>query len=234
MNAAADDKLHVSKSECLVDVLRFWLRHDYRSLMSIASACRIDNGNLHGALSGRRKLSTESICRVANALGIEISESGLDISPSVLPNTVHFLEASPADVSEFGVFNQVGFARGAVRIGWAASPPDEDPAGVYIFMRAGDRSVAVFFDDNCASSGAELSWEVARVVGGEVVGSVFPTAGQWLSWKCRKANPADLDKLFGAPKSASVTEWANLLAHLDTMGLCPADVKSICRDRAMP
>lgn len=202
--------------------------------MSIASACRVDNGNLHGALSGRRRLSTESICRVANALGIEVSDSSLDVNPSVLPNIVHFLQASPADVSEFEVLNRVGFPRGTVRIGWAASPPDEDPAGVYVFLRAGDRSVAMFFDDYRGSSGAGLSRKVARVVGGEVVGSVIPTTAQWLTWKCRKANPADLDTLFGAPKSASVTEWANLLAHLDTMGLCPADVKSICRDRAMP
>lgn len=223
MGRDGSDKHCGRATDDLIDVIRFWLRHDYRSLKSIADACAVDNGNLHGALSGRRKLSLDNLGKVAYALGIVVSCRGSDLELSVVPNTVHFLELSRECLPTLPILNRIGFS--LAKVVWAESPPEDGRHGAFVFIRVGSRTLAIYCADAGESQGELIARQVAGVIGGAMVGGYSPTLAQWLCWRCHKANPTDFDTVFGARKSATIAEWANLLIRCETLGVCPEDLR---------
>lgn len=229
-----------------VEILSLLVRnHPHRSLKAIAEIAGIDSGNLHAALAGRRKLSTEAIRCVAAALGLQhlLHPDGSE-ELQLVPGTVLHVVQDAYDVSAVATLVKQLCQRAptwdVLSRAWGFATPEKQPAeeepGIYMLVigRIQDSHIIVHLqwptlrqamDDDQAHD------KMVETLGGEWRAGGFNAIRNKTDWIRVAAGVESSDALdkhlhLGKSEQPDLLEWISVLQSLVASGMSPRAIRN--------
>lgn len=230
-----------------VEILSLLVRnHPHRSLKAIAEIAEIDSGNLHAALAGRRKLSTEAIRCVAAALGLQhlLHPDGSE-ELQLVPGTVLHVVQDAYDVSAVAKLVKQLCQRAptwdVLSKAWGfANPekqPDEEDPGVYVLIigRIQDSHIIVHLHWPTRRQALDDDQAHKKIM--ETLGGKWRRNGDgfdnpvpktdWIRLASGVESSDALDKRLNLGKSEQpdLLEWISVLQSLVASGMSPRAIR---------
>lgn len=231
-----------------VEILSLLVRnHPHRSLKAIAEIAGIDSGNLHAALAGRRKLSTEAIRSVAAALGLQhlLHPDGSE-ELQLVPGTVLHVVQDAYDVSAVATLVKELCQRtptwDVLSKAWGFATPEKQPAeedpGVYtlIIGRIQDSHIIVHLHWPTRRQALDDDQAHKKIM--ETLGGEWPRdrhgfdnpvqKTEWIRVASGVESSDALDKRLKLSKSEQpdLLEWISVLQSLVASGMSPRAIRN--------
>lgn len=214
-----------------LDVLDFVVRHTaYKSTKAIASIAGTDPANLHSCLSGKRALPHHIARRVAAAVGLSVTY--LDESMCIKPtnDTIITLKIPTTDLQQFAdllrtLSNNFSYL-------WKVFPGEGEIFSILIASINDSYVIGLLKSESVddaiftISKGFDSIFDGVNFIDSENNIKYSEFDSFLIRIKSGIVGKKTLDIFFGREKSATISEWAELLISFEREGITPGAVNA--------